>query len=314
MPQLTKVNDWCYVIQNPDLTSIASSRYDLVVVDATSDGAHAFEASEIAALRASNGGKIVVAYMSIGEAEDYRFYWAQSGGRGGADWKANPPAWLGPVNVDWPGNYKVRYWDPAWQALIVHNPGGHAVIGDAPSYLDRILDADFDGVFLDIVDGYEFWGPAGDGGNGERPDAASDMARFVASLAAHARARKPGFLVCQQNASGLISKDLQRPLSLADRSALLDAVDWISTEDVFYAGALDENNGLAVDPGRVAAIDAWRAAGKLVTVIDYFDAAKPGYDRNDLDDFWARSKARGWIPYAGPRALDRLVIHPGHEP
>jgi len=308
------VNDWCYVLQDPDLTALGASRYDLVVIDYSADGTQALDAADVTALRASTGGKIVVAYLSIGEAEDYRFYWEQAHGSPGADWTADPPAWIGPTNPDWPGNYEVRYWDPAWQALIIHNPGGHPVIGDAPSYLDRILDAGFDGVFLDIVDGYEFWGPSGDGGNGERPDAAKEMARFVTALAAHARSRKPAFLVCQQNASGLIGSALERPLPTTDRTALLGAVDWISTEDVFYNGPRDENNPLDVDPDRVTAIDAWHAAGKLVTVIDYFDASRPGFDAGDLDDFWTRARAHGWIPYTGPRALDRLVITPGHEP
>jgi len=42
----------------------------------------------------------------------------------------------------------VRYWDADWQALIYGHSG---------AYLDRILSAGFDGVYLDIIDGFEFF-------------------------------------------------------------------------------------------------------------------------------------------------------------
>ena len=61
-----------------------------------------FTSSEIAQIKnKANGGKrLVLAYMSIGEAEDYRYYWQK-------DWERNKPSWLDAENPDWPGNYKV---------------------------------------------------------------------------------------------------------------------------------------------------------------------------------------------------------------
>ncbi len=49
-----------------------------------------------------------------------------------------------PENPNWPGNYKVRYWDPEWQAIIFE-------------YEDKILNAGFDGVYLNIIDAFEYW-------------------------------------------------------------------------------------------------------------------------------------------------------------
>ena len=90
----------------------------------------------------ANGGKrLVICYMSIGEAEDYRYYWQ-------SEWKRDKPAWLARENPEWRGNYKVRYWDPAWQEIIC---------GAGDSYLNRILAAGFDGVYLDIIDAFEYF-------------------------------------------------------------------------------------------------------------------------------------------------------------
>lgn len=144
------------MLDSPDLAAIGSSQYDLAVIDYSADGsaAAAFTHDQIAALKASTGGKVVLAYLSIGEAEDYRFYWELENGSPGGDWRARPPAWLGPENPDFPGNsgnYKARYWDPEWQEIIIANPGGHPVLGGEESYLDRLVAAGFDGVFLDML-------------------------------------------------------------------------------------------------------------------------------------------------------------------
>ena len=90
----------------------------------------------------NNGGKrLVISYMSIGEAEDYRYYW-KSG------WDINPPVWLADENPYWLGNYKVRYWIKEWQDII---------FGSESSYLKKIIDAGFDGVYLDIIDAFEYF-------------------------------------------------------------------------------------------------------------------------------------------------------------
>lgn len=84
---------------------------------------------------------MVIAYMSIGEAENYRFYWKQ-------DWKTGSPSWLREENPEWPGNYAVRYWHPDWKKIIY---------GNSDAYLDRILAAGFDGVYLDKIDVFEYF-------------------------------------------------------------------------------------------------------------------------------------------------------------
>ncbi len=136
-----------YATKSSFLAALAASNYDAFVIDLFFDDADlgqvAFTAAEIATLRNRPGGgsRLVVAYMSIGEAESYRSYWRTG-------WTQLPPAWLEAANPDWPGNYKVKYWDPAWQAIV---------FGNDASYLKKILDAGFDGAYLDIIDAFEYF-------------------------------------------------------------------------------------------------------------------------------------------------------------
>ena len=122
--------------------AIANTSYDVILMDAFFDEV-LWSTQEITALKTkANGGKrLVISYMSIGEAEDYRYYWHSS-------FNSNPPEWLSDPNPDWPGNYKVKYWMPSWKQIIF---GG----GDA--YLDKLLEVGFDGSYLDIIDGYEYF-------------------------------------------------------------------------------------------------------------------------------------------------------------
>jgi cysteinyl-tRNA synthetase len=124
------------------LNALANTNHDLLIIDLHYQDLQ-LSAAEVASLKTKKdgGSRLVVAYMSIGEAEDYRYYWDPS-------WDANPPHWLLAENPDWPGNYKVRYWDPEWQEII---------FGSAGSYAGKILDAGFDGVYLDLIDAFEYF-------------------------------------------------------------------------------------------------------------------------------------------------------------
>ena len=65
--------------QNADLAAIGRTKFDLVVIDYSSDGTAAgrFSAAQIAGLQ-NGGAKRVLADLTIGEAEDYRFYWQKN--------------------------------------------------------------------------------------------------------------------------------------------------------------------------------------------------------------------------------------------
>ena len=142
---LGQVKNFLYLI-NPEnyptkhdfIETVCATNYDLVIMDLFLNEEE-FSADEIEQLRnKANGGKrMVIAYMSIGEAEDYRYYWQ-------TEWKHGNPSCLDKENPKWKGNYKVKYWNAEWQEIIF-------------DYLSRITNAGFDGVYLDIIDAFEYY-------------------------------------------------------------------------------------------------------------------------------------------------------------
>jgi len=146
---LNEIKNFLYLI-NPDqftskqdfINAVTSTNWDLLIMDLFFDE-ETFTSSEVEYLRnKANGGKrLVISYMSIGEAEDYRYYW-ESG------WKKGNPEWLYKENPDWEGNYKVKYWMEDWKQII---------FGGENAYFDKIMNAGFDGVYLDIIDAFEYF-------------------------------------------------------------------------------------------------------------------------------------------------------------
>lgn len=147
---LADAKNFLYLL-NPDnfssksdfLQALKNTSYDVLIIDLFFHDGTSFTADEIAQLKTKSGGgkRKVIAYMSIGEAEDYRYYWQ-------SDWNTNKPSWMDAENPNWPGNYKVKYWETDWQNIIYKN---------SDSYLNKILAAGFDGVYLDIIDAFEYY-------------------------------------------------------------------------------------------------------------------------------------------------------------
>lgn len=261
MPESPRPQRWLYWLSDVDLDRAAAVGAPVAVIDYSRDGTQegAFTADEIGRLRAAMPDPaLVIAYLSIGEAEDYRFYWEESRAGG-------KPAWLESENPDWPGNFKVRYWDPDWQRLVFGAPG---------SYLDRILAAGFDGAYLDIIDAYEHFADRG------RVSAEEEMVEFVRAIAGYARSRRPGFLVFPQNAP-----------ELGARPEYLAVVDGIGVEGVYFGY---EEQDLATDPVVTAelerALKRFVDAGKLVLAVDYADSAE------NVAEAYRRAREQGFVP------------------
>ena len=124
------------------LNSIAETNYGVVIIDAFYfDELLTQQDLNLIKKKESGAERLIISYMSIGEAEDYRYYWQD-------EWKAGNPEWIVAENPNWEGNFKVKYWDEGWKAYIY---------GNQESYLQKILDAGFDGVYLDIIDAFYYF-------------------------------------------------------------------------------------------------------------------------------------------------------------
>ena len=137
------INPINYNSKSSFINAVTATNYDLLIMDLFFSDGTAFTAAEITELKkkANGGQRLVVSYMSIGEAENYRYYWNTS-------WTTNKPLWLDTENPNWPGNFKVKYWNKDWQTIIY---------GNENSYLKKILNTGFDGVYLDIIDAFEYY-------------------------------------------------------------------------------------------------------------------------------------------------------------
>lgn len=262
LQRATRLVVWLQRVQEADLARLDP---EVVVVDYSRDGGEGGERTviEVERLRRRPGGgsRIVLAYLSIGEAEDYRFYWKDLRGR---------RSLVGPANRRWPGNYRIRYWEPEWHDVVYRGPR---------SYLDRILAQGFDGVFLDTVDEAERWEDAG------IAEAPARMAALVRAIADHARARRPDFLVVAQN-----------PDRILGEPGVVEALSGVSSEAHLFPGGRE-----ARPPVRDRVLETLRQVrrrGLAVLVIEYL---RSGAQRGRLGTL---CREHGFLCFAGSPRLD----------
>jgi cysteinyl-tRNA synthetase, unknown class len=232
-----RVRSFACQLQNLDVDEASQSAFDMIITDYSSNGniSGRYRADQVSRMQAG-GRRKVLAYLSIGEAESYRFYW-KSGYRPGQ------PTWLRSRNAAWAENYNVSYWDPRWRA-IVH------------TYLDQILDRGYDGVFLDVVDAFERYP--------KRPQARREMAQLVLHVARHGRKRGGSeFGVFLNGGEGLIAEP-----------GLLQTITGVAKEEIFV-GLQGDNKPTPASFTRATqvALQPLVKARKLVLSIDY--ANKP---------------------------------------
>lgn len=295
--RLNGVKSFAYQLQGIAVDELAASPFDVIIIDYSFDGSNrrALKAADVSAIRAGRANRKVLAYLSIGEAESYRYYfssaWVQSSGCSARP-SRKAPRWLDSPNPSFCDNFKVRFWEPSWRKVLFTKEKG------PKGYLDRIISAGFDGVYLDIIDGFRYFDR--EEGNGSRPGAAKDMAKLVLAIAKHARTvrKVPNFIVVPQNGSDILDE-----LPAKTAAKYLDAIDGIGAEDTFYFGDEDENNNLDPQTDVITNLQKFVLAGRPVLAIDYLtDAAKRA-------DFISRACGAGFIPQVSTRELDTIASH-----
>lgn len=266
--RLGSVRSWHYQLDNIDVDRLAQTPGDLLVIDyAKKDGKVPLTPEDVARIKAgpADRGRIVLAYLSVGEAEEYRFYWQ-------ADWKSNPPDWLGEENCAWPQAHRVRYWLQGWKDIN---------FASDQSYLKRIIDAGFDGVYLDRVDIYETFEHA-------RPQARAEMVDYIAELARTAWRLKPGFFIVPQNAEGLLENPQYR-----------SSIDGVAKESLLHglSATAVRNTGDQIE-WSASRLEKLRQEGKPVFVVEYLLNAR------HMTDTAREARSYGFVPTFQTRALD----------
>ncbi len=247
---------WIFWLQNIDYETLLNFPVDLAVIDPDDSG---FAASQILEIRKT--GKLIIAYLSIGEAEDYRSYWRE-------EWRINPPEWLGEENSDWEGCYKVKYWHSEWREIVLER-------------LNQIIKLGYDGVYLDVVDAYEYWTEKG------YSKAREEMIKLVILISQTAKGIDSTFLIIPQNAVELVSIP-----------EYLDAIDGVGKEDTWYL--LNEPRPVGLVERDLKYLDIVARNNKLVLVIDYVT------ELDKIEKFFSEALKRGYAPYVGPLDLDKV--------
>ena len=287
---LGRVKSWAYQLQNADPQEIADSGFNLIVMDYSYDGTEEtmYSREEIQGL--IDAGVIPIAYISIGEAEDYRYYWRDK-------WYDDPPEWLGNENPDWPGNYPVRFWYDEWKEIVF-------------GYLDKIISQGFMGVYLDRVDVFEYWS---DPNNGEdicldEGEAAVLMIDFVVEIANYCRSKVENFYIIPQNGERILEYD--------ENNTYLDMISGIGIEDLWYDGIDPIPESITNE--RLKYIEKIHENGKIVLSVDYVDdgTGYQGENKERIDDYYDKALSHGYIPYAArsDRELDELNIIDNIQP
>ena len=317
LPAIGDVHSWLYLLDTDlddgTLAEIEASAYDMVVIDFISSQAGSADypmAEAIARLHRSPHPKIVLAYLNIGEAEDYRAYW-QPG------WQAGNPEWMLRDDPEgWLGDFPVAYWHDEWREIWLGQVG----------LIRQVVDAGFDGMYLDWVEAYDDEAVIAAAAH-DAVDPRAEMVRWVGELASAARTSRPGFLVIAQNAASLLPEE-----------AYALVLDGVAQEQIWFDGGPDDHPpGDCPLPRMEAEVDsdayveslspacrrlyADNPDGTLHTSTEeYLDLLSPA-SKSDLPVFtvdyavepanvawiYAESRRLGWIPYVSNRALDTFL-------
>ena len=256
-------------------------------------------AAMVEALRIAPDGteRVLLAYVDVGQAEDYRDYWQSAWtpplGCGDGD-----PSWLlAPDGDGWSGNYVVAYWEPAWKDLWLGDDG---IVAD----LARL---GFDGIYLDWVEAWDDECVQARADT-EGRDVGPEMITFVRELGDAGRAVREDFLVVPQNAPFLLDEDPE---------AYTAAIDALAVEDTWFHGLADTEWG---DPGSGDQHDRhdeqWSTESRLAQYDEYLARDIPVFNvdycliEENVAMVYREARDAGLRPLVTQSPLSRLTETP----
>ncbi|UCC92826.1 MAG: hypothetical protein JSW25_09215 [Thermoplasmata archaeon] len=122
------------------LTELRMTNYDVLVIDAYYNGTPlTFEEVDSLRTKKHGGSRLVIAVIGLGEVDERQHVWRDL-------YHTQPPNWLGDEVSNHEGRHHVKYWEDSWRRVLYKSEG---------SWLNVVLDAGFDGVYLMGGDAHE---------------------------------------------------------------------------------------------------------------------------------------------------------------
>ena len=278
---LSNVKTWAYQLKDVSqdkIDKVAASPFDMVIIDSSMfpNGKEIrLTREQIDSMKKKPDGtrRLVVAYFSAGECEDFRYYWKP-------EWNKRRPAWVSKADKQWKGDYVVEYWQPEWQKIVYGTPD---------SLIDRIMDAGFDGLSIDRVDAYYYFG--------DTEQRRRQMIDLVKKMTTYIRAKKPDAVILAQNAEELV-----------DHKDYVESIDAIVKEDLVYGISHTEKGNPQGDiEHSTKLLDKAKAAGKHIFVVEYLA------NKDNIKQARKVMDAHNFVLYVGQRDLYELSGVVGDE-
>lgn len=299
-----KIATWMYQIQYLDENSaidyLDDTEYDMMVVEPGFNFVE--EPYDTPYLTSSlkqkpNGDeRLLLAYIDIGQAEDYRTYW-QSDWIAPTSTQVGSPDFLVTIDPDgWSGNYPVAYWDPLWKELWLGENG----------MIQQIVDYGFDGVYLDWVEAYDDEKVIA-AANSVGKNAAEEMMIFIEEIKDFGRSINSDFLVVSQNAPYLLDENVSYYSSIIDALAVEDTwyygegdVDWSSSQAGDLEGG-DRHDDEYSTENRIKQSKKYLDNGIPVFTVDYC------ISKRKANRTYKKSRKNGFIPLVTRVSLSEIT-------
>ena len=222
-----------YVLQGINPAVIGAAPFDVKAISLYGDDKQLFTAAQVHQMGGGPGGGVLLGYLSVGEAETYRDYFASI-----------PPTALGPEDPNFPGSFQVAYWTDAWRSVT-------------SGIIDKMIALGFDGAVFDVVDEYQRpWAQLNAPGG-----AVAAMVDLVKYLSDYAHAQNPNFQIWVNGAPELLGN-----------STYLQAIDGMFMESLFYDGTGNTRPPTDTSYS-MGFLDQALAANKSVINIEYVSGA-----------------------------------------